>query len=112
MVELVEVAQVEAAVVGPAAHAEHARVALDQLCVVVDELEQLPHEYERHEEQVEQAEYEDGARELGGEVRSLAEHLVLGAQLIAVAEWRPRTPEEQELEVVLEAGREQDPFDY
>ena len=77
------------------------------LGVVIDELQELPDENNRREDQIQNTEYENCARKLSGQIGPFTRHLELGPELIAVAEGCERSPEKQELKVVLEAGGEQ-----
>lgn len=108
MVEFVEVAQVAAAVQGPAASPEAARLAFNDLRVAEERVQDLPDENDRAQEQVGDADPQDSRAQAVGKVQPVSAALVLGLKTPLVLKERAGTPEEDQLEVVLEAARVED----
>lgn len=109
VVQLVEVAQVATAVERPAARAKAARLPLDHLRVAEESVEDLPDQDNRAQQQVGDAYPEDARAEPVGQLQPVPPALVLGFQAPLVLEQRTGAPEEDELEVVLEAARVEHP---
>lgn len=104
MVELVEVAQVAAAVQGPAAGPEAARLTFNDLCVAEERIQDLPDENDGTQEQIGNADPQDPRAQPISQVQPVSSALVFGLQTPFVFEERAGTPEEDQLKVVLEAA--------
>ena len=101
VIELVEVSQMDPAVLTPLPHPQTPRLPFDDLHVVEEAMKHLPDEDERHEKQVEKGEQRHLVLELLHQLLLLARLLELVFEMELV-ERRPWTLKEEELQVVFE----------
>lgn len=101
-------AQVAAPVQRPAASPEAARLTFYDLCVAEESVQDLPDENDRAQEQVGYADPQDPRAQAIGQVQAVPPALVFGLETPLILKKRAGTPEEDQLEVVLEAARVED----
>lgn len=108
VLQLVEVAEVAAAIEGPAARPEGPGLPLQHLGVAEEGVEDLPDEDEGAQQEVGNANPQDAVAEALGQLQPLPPTFVLSLEAPFIEKQRARAPEEDQLEVVLEAASEED----
>lgn len=108
MLQLIEVAEVAAAVERPAARTQGTWFPLKHLGVTEEGVEDLPDEDEGAQQEVGNADPQDTVAEALGQLQPLPPTFVLSLEAPFVEKERAWSPEEDQLEVVLEAPGEED----
>lgn len=108
MFQFIEVAEVATAIERPATCSQGPRLSLQHLGIAEEGVEDLPDEDEGTQQEVGNADPQDAVAEALGQLKPLAPTFVLSLEAPLIEEQRARTPEEDQLKVVLEASGEKD----